>query len=127
MKASVGSGILLIVLLLLVGLNAFYIHQVTDEMTAQISALPEQPNEKALSEITKFQEYLGKNEPYLRLTVSYSQLDRVGELAESLRAYTHDKAPSDYSVTRTLLLDAIKDMGRLEKLWITSKGVKASG
>lgn len=105
------------VILLLVILNAWYIHSVTKDMSRLIYALPQTPEADTAERIVAFQAYFEDKHPALRFTIGFSQLDRVSELAESLRDYAQNGALSDYSVTRLLLLDAIEDMSRLERLW----------
>lgn len=116
MKASVGAGILLVLIFIAVGINAAYVHRVTNEMRAQVAALPEIPNESTEARITEFQNYLRDKLPLLRLTISYPQLDRVGELSTSLKGYAQSDALSDYRITRALLLDALQDVERTERL-----------
>lgn len=116
MKASVGGGILLLILVILVVINAGYIHSVTDDLSRRISALPETPDESTVNHIENFQKLLSQKYPLLRLSVSFSQLDRVSELSETLLGYAQSGAWADYRVTRALLLNAIEDMSRLERL-----------
>ena len=109
------------ILVILVVINAGYIHRVTDDLSRRINALPLIPTESTTDDIKAFQTYLNRKIPFLRLTISFPQLDRVAELSESLRRYAKNGALADYQVTRALLLDAIEDMSRLERLWQRSK------
>ena len=117
MKASIGAGILLILIMVLVILNACFVHAVSQDMSRQIEDLSETPNEKDLADIRYFQKNLEEKLPFLRQTISFSQLDRVSELSTTLYEYAESGALSDYRVTKALLLDAIEDMSRLERLF----------
>ena len=121
MKASLGAGILLLLLLTLVIINACLIHRFSNDMKQQIEALAETPDAQTAESIENFQKNLEEKMPFLRLTISFPQLDRVSELSTSLLTYAESGALSDYRVTKALLLDAIEDMSRLERLWQRTK------
>ncbi len=120
-KASIAGGILLLVILVLVILNAWYIHSVTREMNRMVESLPQTPEPATLAHIAAFQAYFEEKHPLLRITIGFSQLDRVTELSESLLEYAQSGSLPDYRATRRLLLDAIQDMSRLERLWQKSE------
>ena len=120
MKGSIIAGILLVVLVLLVIGNALYVHHVTSRLSAMTESLPERLGEAAwdstLEKITKIQAYLKKHETVLAISVSYTSIDRMTELYISLETYAQIGADHDYTATRELLIDAIGDGARLEKL-----------
>lgn len=117
MKASVGGGILLLLVLLLVIFNAGYVQGTTRSMEERIAVLPDEPTAEAARGIEELRAYWEIHQPWLRLTVSFSLTDRVSELAASLEAYAEGGAETDYTATKALLWDAVKDVRRLEDLW----------
>lgn len=116
MKASVFSGILLIVVAALVLINAAYVRHVTDTVLDMLSRLPDGPSEAAVGIAEEILSYLQDKETLLSLSVPYQTLDRSIELAGSLREYASMGSHFEYTATKALLTDAIKDMGRLEKV-----------
>ena len=112
------------VILALVILNAWYIHGATKDMGDLVKALPLIPGEDAARGVVAFHAFFEKKHALLRLTLSFSQLDRVAELSKSLLEYAQSGAVADYRVTRMLLLDAIEDMSRLERLFPKSSSTK---
>ena len=118
MKASVGAGILLLVLLLLVCINAVFVTNTTRSLSDQLRALPDAPSEECLQKIQVIEAYFEEKEPFLRISISFFLSDRVKEQLASLRLYAATDMAGDYLVTKALLLDAVEDMGRLERLGI---------
>ncbi len=117
MKASVGAAILLAVLLLLVGVNAYYVTHVTKDLQERLYALPAVPEDGTIDEIKAFSEALEKHTGILKITVNYTLIDKMRELTETLLCYAEAGMAGDYQTTRALLLDAVEDVGRLERLW----------
>ena len=120
MKGSIISGILLVVLVLLVIGNALYVHHVTHRLSVMTEGLPERlgeaTREGTVERITKIQAYLKKHETVLAISVSYTSIDRMTELTAMLETYARMDADHDYTATRKLLIDAIGDAARLERL-----------
>ena len=56
MKVSIIAGVLLVCLVILVILNAAYIHTVSDRLAARLTALPEAPTGTTAAEITDVME-----------------------------------------------------------------------
>ena len=116
MRVSVVAGILLVLLVALVVGNAFYLKNTTSHMEDMLNALPDRPEEDSPQEVRELQAYAKRHKPYLGLSVNFSVLDRVIELCESLRIYAEIGDVMNYRITKATLLDAVEDMGRLEKI-----------
>ena len=114
MKASVFSGVLLVVILLLVLSNTLFVRRVTNTVLDMIARLPDHPSETAVDMAEEILSYLESKETLLSLSVPYQTLDRSVELAGSLKEYAATGSRIEYTATKALLTDAIKDMGRLE-------------
>ena len=117
MKASVGAAVLLAVLLVLVGVNAWYIHKVTDDLGERLRALPSVPEAGTVEEIEAFREEFDQQEKLLKITVNYLLVDKIKEMTETLLCYAEADMVGDYQTTRALLTDAVEDVRRLERLW----------
>ncbi|MBE6585119.1 MAG: DUF4363 family protein [Ruminococcaceae bacterium] len=115
MKASLISGILLLILLALVILNAVYIRHTMHDLKDLAQKFPAHASPQAVKQIQNFSDTFEKKICWLQLSVSYPMLDRISELGSMLEIYALAEAHSDYAATRALLLDAIKDVERLEK------------
>ncbi len=118
MKASIGAGILLLILLVTVCANAIFVKNTTQALTDQIQSLSDLPSKENPQKIKAIQTYFEEKEPLLRISVSFLLLDRVKEHLEALRLYAESDMTGDYLVTKALLLDAVEDMGRMERLKI---------
>ena len=120
MKGSIIAGMLLFMLALLLIFNSLYVHHVTNQLSDMEESLPERlPREspqQTIATIEKIQAYLKKHEVLLGISVSYTSIDRMTELSLTLTTCVHLHAEYDYTATRALLIDAIDDAARLEKL-----------
>lgn len=116
MKVSIVAGILLVLLVALVVGNAFYLKNTASRMENMLIALPPRPEEDAPQKVRELQVYTKWHKPYLALSVNFSALDRVTELCENLRIYAEIGDVMNYQITKATLLDAVDDMGRLEKV-----------
>lgn len=117
MKASLLSGLLLFVLLILVVINACYVGHVTQALLCRVEALPASATEAALDPMRELAAAFESQMPLLRLTVSYPLLDRIAELIKALEVYALTGAQSEYAATRARLSDAIEDVARSETIW----------
>ncbi len=116
MKASIVAGILIILLVALVTGNAYYVGHITDAISLLVETLPETPTPEAITQMQTISEQLHAHRPYLSFFISFSLIDRVLELSDSLLLYGKCYDVVDYQVTKALLSDAIDDMRRLEEI-----------
>ena len=115
MRVSVVAGIMLVLLVALVTFNAFYVGRITSRMENLLNALPQKPLEDTPAKVREIQAFVKGHKSYLGLSVNFSVLDRVLELCESLGIYAEIGDVMNYQITKAILLDAVDDMGRLEK------------
>lgn len=118
MKASVASGILLVAITLLIILNAVHVNRTVNDFVMAVEALPSTPDGDTALQVKRVLELLLKKETFLTLSVPYTTLDRGIELCRSLLSYAESGSVQDYTATRELLIDALQDMARLEKLHV---------
>ncbi len=116
MKAAVISGVILTLVLLLILMNGLFVTHTVNTMGEMVAALPDEPGEAAVARIEAIAEYLDDKETHLSFSVPFALLDRGVELCRVLKAYAVNGSIYDYAATKVSLADAVKDMGRLEKL-----------
>lgn len=114
MKAFWASVILFGILLFLVGWNASYIHESTDEIRALAFRLDEPSSRKeTLSQLDSLWETRQK---IIGLSVGYEQLDHLTEVIDCLWWAYSVADEAEFERYRILLTDAIDEIERTEKL-----------
>ncbi len=116
MKASIASGVIIGLILLLVVANGFFVNHAVNTMKEMVDALPDAPGGEAVEQINAVGDYLDQKEIWLSFSVPFALLDRGVELCQTLASYAAEGSVYDYAATKASLADAIKDMGRLEKI-----------
>ena len=116
MKASFIAGILLVILVGLVFWNACYLKNTTSHITNMITTLPEKPQDDTPKAVADILAYVKKHKRYLGISVSFSAVDRVLEVSQSLLIYAEIGDIMNYQITKATLYDAVQDMGRLEQI-----------
>ena len=115
MKAFVATTLLLLLLIVGITANHAYINNVEKDLRESIDALPEIGEARCAEHAAALLEYWEREENYVGLSVGYSVVDRIKEqILLLLNAARRGDSIGFYSA-RTLLLDAVEDMGRLEQ------------
>ena len=94
--------------------NIHYIHKSEQHLTELVTALDaEERREERLCELESFWE---KHRDLFGLSVGFRELDHFGEVLAELR-WAHDYGDeADFQRSRALLLDAIEEITRNEKI-----------
>jgi predicted PurR-regulated permease PerM len=108
-------GVLLLVVLLVLG-NGFYVNRTVQHMTELANALPFSPDSDTEAQLGEIIQLLNSHEASLGLSISFPLIDLVQELANSARAYAVAGDEAGYASSRAMLIDAIGDLNRLEKI-----------
>lgn len=117
MKGCVIGGVVLAVVILLVTVNAVFVRNTVERLTAALDALPEIPDPSTTpAEITALRELLESFETPLGLSVSYAVTDKVTEALYCLEAAAGAEDVFQYRETLALLRDLVEDIGRLERI-----------
>lgn len=116
MKAVLGAGVIFVLVLLLVLGNCVYVRQTVSEMTDLVASLPENPCEEAVQTLERIAHHLASHKNGLSLSISFLLLDRAKELTDITLVYAQENNASDYNANRKLLMDAMEDLQRLEKI-----------
>ncbi len=116
MKAAwIAAGILLLVVVVVI-CNTAYVNHTVGDMEALAASLPDAPEPQAADILDGLRERLETHESGLSLSVSFLLLDRVRELIDSEAAYNRTGDIANYAATRAMLLDALGDLKRLERV-----------
>ena len=102
--------------LLLVGIfwNAHYVRESESYLTELVVSLGDaEEREESMDELEEFWE---KNKKLFGLSVGFRDIDRVSEIITSLRWAQDYGLEAEFQKYRTLLLDAIEEITRNEKL-----------
>ena len=114
MKAFWISLVLFLVLLLGIFWNIHYIHESEESLTELVDALDDSENrEERLCELELFWE---KNRDIFGLSVGFREIDHFGEVLRELRWAQDYGLEAEFQKYRALLLDAIEEITRNEKL-----------
>ncbi len=115
MKSMIATCLLLILMLAGVSINRAYLHRVADHMTSTLVALPDAGDDACTEAVGRLSDYWQKQVPWVGISVSFPQVDRVSEQVALLTAAAECQDLYGYRAAIALLQDAIGDMSRLEK------------
>lgn len=113
--AVVASAVLLCLIVCATVGNAVFVRVNVSRLEVLAEALPASPGADAVAALDDLTAAFSRVEAGLSLTVSFPLLDRVREQLSAARAYALSGSYIEYSATRAVLLDAIRDLGRLEQ------------
>ena len=119
MRGCVIGGAVLAAVVILVVINAIFVGNTVEELTARVEDLPDTPDPMATpEEVESNREFLTSKESLLELSVSYAVIDKVTETLYVLEAAAEAGDVYQYRESLALLMDLVEDIGRLEKLEI---------
>lgn len=116
MKSFVITLLLLATMLLGIVFNSLYINNVVTRMLEMLDALPDPDHPECAEQARALLEFWDAHLCPVELSVNYLIADRVTEQACLLVAAAEAGDVYGYAAARTLLQDAVRDLGRLEKL-----------
>ena len=124
MRSVVISAVLMIVLIIAISANAYYINSVSTEMLDIVFSLPSEYNyinnldekniEKYKAEINKLAEKWEKNSPRISYVSRYSDYDRIDSAVNSLKEYFFAGEYAEYAASRKKLIAALEKQKRNE-------------
>lgn len=119
MRGCVIGGAVLAALVILVVINAIFVGNTVEELTARVEDLPDTPDPVATpKEVASIREFLTSKESLLELSVSYAVIDKVTETLYGLEAAAEAGDVYQYRESLALLMDLVEDIGRLERMEI---------
>ena len=96
-------------------LNYRYINDTAEELTALTSSLDITNKEDCEAKVIKIKEKWEKSTDIFSLSVSFREIDYLGEVLISLSHYCEEGNAGEFERYRLLLLDAIEGVSRLER------------
>lgn len=120
MRSFIISLLLAIILLACIVLNNVYINRLADRMLSQLNTLPCIEDPLCVAQAQRLLATWEEQAEYVRLSVSYTVVDRVCEQATALLTCAECGDLYGYQAALALLRDAIEDMRRLEVLSISN-------
>lgn len=119
MRGCVIGGAVLAAVVILVVINAIFVGNTVEELTARVKDLPDTSDPVATpEEVASIREFLTSKESLLELSVSYAVIDKVTETLYVLEAAAEAGDVYQYRESLALLMDQVEDIGRLERMEI---------
>ncbi len=103
-----------LILCILMMLNHSYIKKTADELVRLTDALDFSDKEACLETLNELDALWEKSSPIFSLTVSFREIDYLGETLLSLRSSFESANKHEFERYRLLLFDAIDGVARLE-------------
>lgn len=101
-------------------LNSVYINQTANMLIQITNSLPTPGCLDYNSRITNMERQWKEHYSLLCLTINLNDLNKVADCISQLKAYSVNDNEQDFESTRQLLINAIKNLHRLEKLSLDS-------
>lgn len=120
MKTFILSVIIFITMVTIIILNSVYINQTANMLIQMTNSLPTPGCLDYNSRITNMERQWKEHYSLLCLTINLNDLNKVADCISQLKAYSVNDNEQDFESTRQLLINAIKNMHRLEKLSLDS-------
>ena len=118
MRSVIISSVLLVILIIAISVNAYYVNSVSTEMLDLIFALPseynyinsldEQEIEKYKTEINKLAAKWEKNSLRINLVARFTDFERINSAVYSLKEYFFAGYYADYAAARKKLIAALE-------------------
>lgn len=114
MRTVIITVVSFLILCLLMTLNRNYIRTTADELTRLTDELDFSDKENCLKTLDELDALWEKSSTVFSLTVSFREIDYLGETLLSLRASFESANEHEFERYRLLLVDAIEGVARLE-------------
>ncbi len=116
MKSFLLSLALLALVITGVCVNRIYISHAADVINGTVSQLDLKDDSK--ESLEKLERYWEKHQKYIGLSVSYRELDHLGEMLISLRWAYDTENEAEFEKYRALTFDAVEEITRMERFSI---------
>lgn len=116
MKSFFISLILILLMIGGVAVNCIYINKVGSNLQQAAEQLPSPTRPDCLTLATELEKQWKKDAQWIHISVNHTIVDRIGEQASTLVACAQSKDLYGFWTARALLLDAVEDMQRLERI-----------
>ena len=120
MKTFIVSMVLFITMMTHIIVNSLYVNQTANTIMQMTTSLPAPGCLDYNGCMTSMERLWEQHYSLLNLTVSLNDLNKVADCISQLKAYSVNDNEQDFESTRQLLVNAIKNLHRLEKLSLDS-------
>lgn len=120
MKSFVAVCIIFAIMLACVILNCLYINRTADTLTDMVASLPRADSDDCRDAVEQLDSYWRERHDTVALSVSFVELNRISDVLSTLKSYAASGATSDFECARGLLLNAIRELRRLESFELGS-------
>ena len=119
MKGCIIAGVILLIVVVLVVLNAVYVRRLSEELLLGLDQLPKDPDPvDTPPRIQELEAVLEKHDAVLGLTVPYKSLDEIREGFVIMKACIEAGDKENYWETRMLVGNLVSELTRLERLTV---------
>lgn len=115
MKTFLFAMCLLLVLIVMIGINTYYITHFTDDLLQATAALPSIEAEDCLPALARLQERWERGHRWVGLSVNNNFVEQTGNLIAVLQVNCLEDAAEDFEANRELLLRSIRQLRNLER------------
>ena len=116
MKALIASLIIFGILLIGIIVNCVYVNRISEDLLLQINSIGGVEDAGALSKLENLKMHFEKHEGILLLSLSYLAVNKVDDSIDGAIAYAKYGDESGFQNAKAILINAINDLARLEKL-----------
>ena len=114
MKSLIITIILFCLLLGCIIINSFFVHRTVAHLNDLLSQIEDSPDRE--STLSELEAYWEKQEQLLSFSVSFRDLDHVGETLAGLRWAHDERDEKEFRKYHALLSDAVEEIARIERL-----------
>ena len=118
MKVLYTAIILFMVMIAVVVVNYIYINRVCDRMYVMASQAPGVDEEGCYGQVSILDDVWQENQKYVCLSVSYVELNQIGNSISSMKAFAQTKDAAEFENARRILLNTIREVRRLESFTV---------
>lgn len=115
MKGFIITLILFAILISIVIINSFYVNNIINDIKNEITSLKTIPCEENAIIIKQIKSKWEKDSIWVSLSVSYEDIEELTDMIASLEASNSVKDYNQFKLYYELILNSIKDIGRLER------------
>ena len=115
MRGFIITLILLAILISIVIINSFYVHNIINDIKNEIASLKTIPCEENAIIIKNIKSDWEKDSVWISLSVSYEDIEELTDMITSLEAANSVRDYNQFKLYYELISNSIDDIGRLEK------------
>lgn len=102
----------------IIAINIVYVNHICSALSNKAAKIDESEaySEETLKSIIALGDIWEANRPFIEMSVSHSNANRISELIASVQSYYESHDFSEFKNAKALLLSALSDVNRLDRL-----------